>query len=205
MNERFLELPEERRAAIINGALSVFARYDYAKASTESIAKAAGISKALLFHYFGSKRELYLHLYKYAENFFVQSMSQYHNYAATDFFEIMADAQACKIRILSVHPNLMEFLTKCYLEKDPQVAGELNHNFAAIIEQSSERFLARVDASKFVDGVEPRQVLDIVLWMADGYMRAQTPSALADLDRLNSTYLAYLDLLKSRFYKPEYL
>ena len=48
-------------------------------------------------------------------------------------------------------------------------------------------------------------VLNIVLWMSDGFMRAQPPQALADLEAVNNEFLAYLELLRRQFYKEEYL
>ena len=66
MNTRFFELPEERQAAMRNAGLEVFAKQNYAKASMEEAARLAGVSKALLFHYFENKRGFYLYLYEYA-------------------------------------------------------------------------------------------------------------------------------------------
>lgn len=51
--------PEETRARILAAALTEFATEGIAGARTESIAKAAGINKALLYYYFGSKESLY--------------------------------------------------------------------------------------------------------------------------------------------------
>ena len=58
----FDALPENRREAIANAALETFGRNDYKSASTEAIARRAGISKGLLFFYFKNKKELYLSL-----------------------------------------------------------------------------------------------------------------------------------------------
>jgi AcrR family transcriptional regulator len=51
---------DERRAAVLAVALRVFARDGINGASTEEIAKAAGISQPYLFRLFGTKRELFL-------------------------------------------------------------------------------------------------------------------------------------------------
>jgi AcrR family transcriptional regulator len=48
----------ERRAAILDAALGVFASRGYAAASIDEIAGAAGISKALIYEHFASKRGL---------------------------------------------------------------------------------------------------------------------------------------------------
>lgn len=51
--------PEERRALILDAARSAFAATPYGEASVPAIARAAGASPALVFHYFGSKAGLY--------------------------------------------------------------------------------------------------------------------------------------------------
>lgn len=67
MNDRFYELPEEKQLAIFNASKEVFGENDYKRASTDLIAKKAGISKGMLFYYwafFSQKEEVtdgYLH------------------------------------------------------------------------------------------------------------------------------------------------
>jgi AcrR family transcriptional regulator len=51
---------EERRESIVRAAVSEFAAAGLAGASTEAIARRAGISHAYLFRLFGTKRELFL-------------------------------------------------------------------------------------------------------------------------------------------------
>jgi AcrR family transcriptional regulator len=51
---------DERREAIIVAALHEFAESGYSGTSTESIARAVGVSQPYLFQLFGTKRELFL-------------------------------------------------------------------------------------------------------------------------------------------------
>lgn len=66
MNEKFLKLPKERQRQMLNAGFKVFSSFPYRKAPTSSIAEAAGISKALLFHYFENKKGFYLYLFETA-------------------------------------------------------------------------------------------------------------------------------------------
>lgn len=49
---------EERRRQILDAALSLFARHGYGGTTTKAIAREAGITEGLIFHYFGGKAEL---------------------------------------------------------------------------------------------------------------------------------------------------
>ena len=53
---------EDRRAAILDAALEVFAKHGYNGASIDEIAQAAGISKALIYEHFPSKKDLHVSL-----------------------------------------------------------------------------------------------------------------------------------------------
>jgi AcrR family transcriptional regulator len=52
--------PEDRRAAILAAARRVFADAPYEAVNMSDVARAAGVSRALVNHYFGSKRELFI-------------------------------------------------------------------------------------------------------------------------------------------------
>ncbi|GII05116.1 TetR/AcrR family transcriptional regulator [Planobispora takensis] len=52
--------PDERRGQIISRAQVLFRERPYSEVSNTEIAAAAGVSRGLLNHYFGTKRELYL-------------------------------------------------------------------------------------------------------------------------------------------------
>ena len=52
--------PDARREQILECAVQLFGERPYAAVSTTDIARAAGVARGLLNHYFGTKRELYL-------------------------------------------------------------------------------------------------------------------------------------------------
>lgn len=56
MNPKFFKLPQERQDLIRNSAMLEFGSGSFKKTSADSIAKRAGVSKGLLFHYFKDKR-----------------------------------------------------------------------------------------------------------------------------------------------------
>ncbi|MDD3805728.1 MAG: TetR/AcrR family transcriptional regulator [bacterium] len=56
---RELKDSPEVKQDVFDAAVKVFARYGYGAASVQKIADAAGVNKAMLYYYFGSKEELY--------------------------------------------------------------------------------------------------------------------------------------------------
>lgn len=52
--------PDERRAAILAAGIRAFAEQPYSSVQMTAVAQEAGVARALVNHYFGTKRELYL-------------------------------------------------------------------------------------------------------------------------------------------------
>jgi AcrR family transcriptional regulator len=64
---------EDRRTAILDAALEVFSRRGYNGASIDEIATAAGISKALIYEHFPSKKDLHVSLLeRHVQDIFVR-------------------------------------------------------------------------------------------------------------------------------------
>ena len=104
MNEKFFELKKEKQDRMINAALLVFSRYGYYHASTDEIVKVAGISKGLLFHYFGSKIGLYSFLYDYATRFVTLELAQNVDKGETEYFELYKQIVSAKAASMGQYP-----------------------------------------------------------------------------------------------------
>ena len=88
MNEKFFDLKKEKQDRMINAALKVFGMRGYQFASTDDIVREAGISKGLLFHYFGSKLGLYSFVYDYSVRFMSLELKAAVDDKETDFFAL---------------------------------------------------------------------------------------------------------------------
>ena len=54
--------PEQRRAQLLDAANDLFAERGYEEVSVEDIARAAGVQRGLVHHYFGGRTDVYLAL-----------------------------------------------------------------------------------------------------------------------------------------------
>lgn len=120
MNDKFFDLKKEKQDKIINGALKVFAQDGYAHASTDRIVTEAGISKGLLFHYFGSKTGLFEFLYGYCIRYFIMELRSSVPVRESNFFEIKKRIEYAKMQTMRSHPFLVLFLEKAEEESHPE-------------------------------------------------------------------------------------
>ena len=89
MNGKFFDLKKDKQDRMINAALKVFALHGYRHASTDDIVKEAGISKGLLFHYFGSKLGCYTFVYDYSVRYMTLEMKSTVDSKESDLFELV--------------------------------------------------------------------------------------------------------------------
>lgn len=205
MNENFLKLDKLKQDRIINAALKVFSMHDYKLANTNDIAAGAGISKGLLFHYFGSKKQLYLYLYQYSASFIKDHMKMDELLDDTDFFSLIMNAQQLKTAIMLSYPYIFSYLLKAYYEQDAAVADEIAALTLQFIDNSTALVLQNTDRSKFKDGLSVEQVLNVIIWCAEGFMRTKIHEEPLDVEAINQEFLDCLQLFKQGFYKEEYV
>ena len=108
MSVKLLELEPQRRDAILNSALKEFSMQGYDNASTNIIAKNAGISKALMFHYVSNKQELFLVVYDYFSELIRKEYFELMNYEESDIFNRLRQSYFCRLKCLK---NILGFWT----------------------------------------------------------------------------------------------
>lgn len=209
VNPKFNSLPQERQDLIRNSAMVEFGEGSFKKTSADSIAKRAGVSKALLFHYFKDKRELYLYLFQYAIDqcmeIFNQHMLKATYFGETDFFRTLEVGHKVKMDMVCRHPGLFRFVMRAYYEGDNILTPKLRKKLDDVLRDTTESFLSRMDLYKFKDGVDPRAVVRLLTLASEG-MLAETRAVTAEeINRLFQEYQKYADMLRRNLYKEEYL
>jgi len=203
--EKFLSQPEEKQKNIIDAALATFGRMGYKKASMNDIATAAGISKGLVFHYFGSKKALYLYLAEISGAIFLSEMKSRFDKNISDFFDRIKLATEIKMSVMKKYPALLLFLGSMYYETDEEVADSIKEILAQSEEIRSGLAFDGMDASKFKEGIDPQLVVNILVRFSEGYVSNSPDMAALDIEKLLSEFEACLDLMKNNFYKEEFL
>ena len=116
MNGKFFDLKKEKQDRMINGALKVFAQQGYRHASTDDIVREAGISKGLLFHYFGSKLGVYTFVYDYSVRYMTLELSSCVDNKCTELFSLMKQVEAARMHAMRGYPYMQQFLSRSMSE-----------------------------------------------------------------------------------------
>jgi len=202
--EKFLSLSVEKQKIIIDAALTCFGANGYKKASISDIAAVAGVSKALIFHYFGTKKALYLYLIDLCTHIIMNELDEKFDETVTDFFARIKLATNIEISIMKKHPAILSFLDSVYFENDDEVKADIKAIFANSESLRSKIAFEGIDTSKFKDDIDPKLVMKILTLLTDGYL-SKIPKAEIDLDALCEEFDQYINLFKRNFYKEKYL
>ena len=203
--DKFISLPEDKQTRIIDGALASFSLNGYKKTSVSDIAAAAGISKAMVFHYFGTKKELYLYLIDYCSSLVMDGIKEEFDQGVTDFFERIHMATNIKISAMEKHPACLSFLSSVFFEKDEEVKVEIQTKLVMGEGFRNKVAFEGMDVSKFKDGVDPMLVMKILVRYTEGYINELPNHAAIDLDTVYQEFNECIRLLRNNLYKEEYL
>ena len=194
MNEKFFDLKKEKQDRMINAALKLFAENGYRRASTDDMVKEAGISKGLLFHYFGSKLGLYEFVYDYSVKFLTMELSSVLHQEETDFFVLRGQIEQAKAAVMKNFPYVQLFLYRASKEDETEALTAITEKRQQLCELYDSMY-SHVDESS-VAGGSPDRIRRMTDYTLNGLLE--------DLLRMNSFspegYLAeaqaYLDELQ---------
>jgi len=203
---KFLNIDREKQQRVVNAALKEFANKGYDTASTNTMCREAGISKGLLFHYFTSKKDLYLYLYDYSVKQLSVKIHERVNVEERDFFERLKQISEVKFAILNTSPDLFAFLQTANLEESLEVGALLAERRRQAAESEYNKLFDGIDVAKFKDGLDVKRTMNVILWTMEGLGEAERRRHKAlgiDLRRaeIMDEFEQYVQLFKSSFYK----
>ena len=168
MNPKFFSLSEEKREAILNAGFHVFSQNSYKKSPMSEIADAAGISKALLFHYFHNKKELYLFLWDTCCKTMVEEMTRSGAYEQTDLFGSMDYGMKAKLRLMRQYPDIGIFAVRAFYEKDPEVSADIQNSMGQYLNAHAAKKLQKLDPEDFIPGIDLSLMYKEMYWASEG-------------------------------------
>ena len=152
----------EKINSIINSAFEEFSLNGYVKASTNEIVKNAGISKGLLFHYFGNKQRLYEELIDFAFEYTMITIQENMNFRERDFFQRLKRILQIRIAISKDYPYIYDFLS--VVSKEQSDDGRTGNFMKENMDFIEKIYSFNIDLSLFREDIEIDQAMNIVRW-----------------------------------------
>lgn len=200
MNDRFFSLPKEKQDNMINAAIKVFALNGYDRASTDVIIREAGISKGLLFHYFGNKINLYKFVSEYCARYLMVELSAGVSDSARNLVDRVILMEKAKLKMLQQYPYIDLFMISLRGEGHEE-ASETAMRWAAEVNQCHLNVAAaKADRDLLRGGVSKDSAYEVIELLMDGYKlkayrRGDEPEAVL------KGLMPYLEIIKKNFTK----
>ncbi|OAT73665.1 TetR/AcrR family transcriptional regulator [Parageobacillus thermoglucosidasius] len=218
MYPAFEKQPQEKKDLIIKVAIEEFVKNGYEKASTDVITRRAGISKGILFHYFKSKKNLYLYLVNYVKDFLTEiAMEELKKIQSDDFFERIKEIVLLKQKITVQYLQETQFITDAFLNPPVAVKEEMEEIIKKYYETYQGDFLLEhvyikdlIQTEKLREDISVdtviRMTMCIVDQLSNKYLALYKNK---QIDIMNSTEFMlrelneYLKIVKYGIYKSE--
>ena len=169
---KFLSLPLEKQNRIVTAAMKLFGEVGYKKAYISEIAAASGISKALVSHYFGSKKSLYSYLVYYTGKVVMTEAQEKRDTRNKDFFDRAITTIEFRLSLKSRYPAMSAFIESVYNEDEPEVAADIKRLRAVAADTHAKVTLNLGEEKLFISEVDPNCVVDLIDKYTEGVLNA---------------------------------
>jgi TetR/AcrR family transcriptional regulator len=214
----FEKQPQEKKDLIIKVAIEEFVKNGYEKASTDVITRRAGISKGILFHYFKSKKNLYLYLVNYVKDFLTElAMEELKKIQSDDFFERIKEIVLLKQKLTVRYLQETQFITDAFTNPPVAVKKEMEEIVNKHYEPYQGDFLLKyiyikdlIQTEKLREDISVDTVISMTMCIVDQlsnkYMtiyKNKQMDIMSGMETLIKELNEYLKIMKYGIYKPE--
>lgn len=202
MNDKFFDLKKEKQDKMINGAMSIFARNGYRRASTDDMVKEVGVSKGLWFHYFGSKLGLYTFVADYAIKYMNMELAASLGSSEKDYFEILKSIEQVKMTVGKMYPFVPLFISSVVNETDPEAVGTVK-GYVDAFGQKISKALENADETLFREDIDRNLLSMSISFTMRGILEEEYAKPVFAQAEYMKRVTDYLDMMKTLCYREE--
>lgn len=203
MQDPLINIEEEKKVKILNSAMKEFSKNTFQKASTNKIVEDAGISKGILFHYFGSKKKLYEYLEHFAIKVITDSIVEKLDWDQSDIFLRMKEISMIKFTVFQKYSFLSEFSLVAFQDKSLEEIMAIYPDFP--VELYSQVYTLNIDYSLFKENLDIEKAINIIRWTLEKYSedmkKMENKKIEFDAKKIEKDLLVYMEMLRTSFYK----
>lgn len=194
-------MEDSKKEQIMESCMAEFAEYGYEKANTNRICESAGVSKGLLFHYYGSKKSLFLacafrcvdDLMKIFDGFSVEELP---------FTEAIRAYGAAKLRFFAGHPLHYRIIVNAFFNTPKELSDELSQRYRELYRYSIQILTGLIQKIRLKPGVTEQEAVALLAAAAGVMENKYVPSVIqkpecseAFYDAVEAEYLHLVQLV----------
>ncbi|MCL1632725.1 TetR/AcrR family transcriptional regulator [Sporolactobacillus sp. CPB3-1] len=156
--------------AILTAAIHEFAEKGFDQASTNQIAKASGVSKGLIFHYYESKEKLFEACVNYALTFSEEKLD-YKNWNFSDhLIQKIRSFVAEEIKFCRDYPDVFHLLMNAFVHPPEQLSDQMVQLFKDVEKMARQFFEQIIGSLDLKDDVAPEVLMAVIQSHYEYYM-----------------------------------
>ncbi|MCT8975300.1 TetR/AcrR family transcriptional regulator [Clostridium sp. CX1] len=204
---KFFSLKPEKQQRILNAAIKEFAKKGYKNTATDEIVKEANISKGALFHYFNSKKGLFIFLYDYTLEILMNEFFGKIDLDEKDILKRLQQVLLTQFMLVNKYPDMLDFVKTANFEDSDEVKNDMELRNKEYLIDAYSKVLNNFDTSKFKENIDIKRAVDVIVWTMEGFVSKEKEKikdhSITNLnfDEILSEVNIYFELLKSSFYK----
>jgi len=185
---QIMPLQRYDKEKILDACLTVFASHGYANTSTSMLAEAAGISKALIFHHFKSKKELYLSILDRCFEKGRIEMGFDALFENHDFFAAKEKSSIIKFHYYKKNPDLMKIIIEAFYATPDELKPDIKDKYGKLLAENEKQWKRLFEKVPLKEGVDREQAFRLVM-ITLNYFDEKYLSDIANEDELDEKYL----------------
>lgn len=168
----FDKLAEEKRQFIINISMEHFIKQGYLKANTIDIARECGIAKGSLFHYFSSKKDLFLYLVELCTKKVIEeAKAQFSQIKDANYFDRVRRGVAIKMTLPVKYPKEIALLTRAFSEHGHEASDGLQSlaaAYSAEMRSLSQYYIGEIEPGLLRENISTEDAQAFIQIVFDG-------------------------------------
>jgi AcrR family transcriptional regulator len=193
-------LPQKlyEKEKILEACLAVFAQYGYKNTSTGKLAEAAGISKALIFHHFKSKKKLYFSLLEHCYQKGGQAFLMDTVLKDGDFFQTVSLSMQNKFEYYRKNPNESKLVYEAFYLTPDELKADLEDQYGDVFQEKDQLWEQLFSKVSLQSGIRRSEAMEFLMMTLEHFEK-QFLTELTDKNAVDDEYAIRLYEKMDRF------
>lgn len=157
------EKNQQSKLKIINAALEEFGENDYFTASTNNICKNNGISKGLLFHYFGSKDEIFMVCVRTCFDELSLHIEEHIPIEVGTIEEMLGIYMECRMEFFEKYPYYKKIFHTAVFNTPDHLAEEIEQARKKLHEVNELFLIKLLESFKLKENVKKSEIISVII------------------------------------------
>lgn len=154
-------LDKTKKEKIMNASLEEFSEFGFDKASTDRISQRAGVSKGLIFHYFGSKENLYMITMNACVDDVLHEFDNV-EFVEKDFISKLMKVMKVKYDFFIKHPLHYKLMINGFYDSPKKLKKKLEHRYVELKQVSYGYIVDMIKELSVKQGISVEDIVTLI-------------------------------------------